>query len=60
MGLLVGLITVIVAIGGVLGYFKTRQLEEYIEQAREVQKKQRVIKRKPRKPQKRRDLSLKG
>ena len=35
MGLLVALITLIVAIGGILGYFKSRQLEKYIEQAKE-------------------------
>jgi tetratricopeptide (TPR) repeat protein len=34
MGLEVALITVIVAIGGILGYFKSRQLEKYIEQAK--------------------------
>ncbi|RCV62743.1 Tetratricopeptide (TPR) repeat [Methanophagales archaeon] len=34
MGLLVALITLIVAIGGILGYFKSRQLEKYTEQAK--------------------------
>lgn len=58
MGLLVGVIALIVAIGGIFGYLKGRDLEEYKVQAKNSLEEIKGMERKPRDMQEIRNTSL--